>query len=190
MSKLGPNALGWVEQALLTRGGGAVQRCHGTRHTGSYSNAEHSWGVAMLIWHLFPDQFRRMAIFALCHDVPECLVGDMPSTAKESSAVNPTEDAILEEFGLPKLCMLGPKEHAILKVCDRLELYLWAKEQLAQGNAFAQEFLDNLNETFKAYNWNGLESARTLFDFMYDMDGVPNRAGLLRRIKEAHAITE
>jgi 5'-deoxynucleotidase YfbR-like HD superfamily hydrolase len=144
----------------------------------------------MLIWHLYPDQFRRMAIFALCHDVAECLVGDMPSTAKESSGVNQTEDAILEEFGLPQLSMLGPKEHALLKVCDRLELYIWAKEQLGMGNTFAQEIVDNLNETFKNYNWNGVEQAKFVYEYLLHMTAVTNRAGLLRRIKEAHAITE
>lgn len=145
----------------------------------------------MLIWHLFPDQFKRLAIFALSHDVAECLVGDVPSTVKSSSEIDRTEDAILEEFGLMKLSYMGPREHAILKVCDRLELYIWAHEQLAQGNRFAQELVDNLNDMFETYNWSGLENARMLYDWLYKgLSVVPNRAGLLRRIKEAHGITE
>jgi 5'-deoxynucleotidase YfbR-like HD superfamily hydrolase len=187
MSKLELNP---VEQILLARGGGAVTRCHTLRHSMPYTNAEHSWGVAMLMYYLFPQEFKRLVIFALAHDVPECLVGDTPSTAKESSKVDTTEGAILREFGLPELAHLGTAERAILKVCDRLDLYLWAREQHTVGNVWVQEILDNLRETFDRYDWTGLNKAYEFYVYIKYGSIVPNRAGLLRRVKEAYDIPE
>lgn len=42
-----------VDCILNARAGGAVQRCHTIRHHGEYTNAQHQWGVAMLLWYLY-----------------------------------------------------------------------------------------------------------------------------------------
>ena len=188
--------LSFMEQVLHCRGGGAVQRAHTIRHTGSYSNAEHSWGVAMLMWYFFQSDFKRLAIFALCHDVPECLVGDVPSTAKDSATQDGLEDSINEEFGLPGLNMMGIREHAILKLCDRLELYIWGKEQLALGNQYAMEIVSNLECVFDGEHAFGQKShwalepgfvmVQKFYQELRTGSAVPDRTNLLRSIKEKH----
>lgn len=189
--------LTFAEQVLHTRGGGAVQRAHTIRYQGSYSVAEHSWGVAMLIWHLFPEKFRDIAIFALVHDVAECLVGDVPSTAKDNCTQHDLEDCINGEFGLPRMDQMGAYEHWILKLCDRLDLYIWAKEQRAAGNLFADEIINNLETLFQrddafVYNgWltnDGQESAKKLYETLERSNCVPDRRNLLGLIKEYHEI--
>ena len=185
--------LSFTEEILHCRGGGAVQRCHGVRHTGSYSVAEHSWGVAMLLWYLFPHDFKRLVIFALCHDVPECLVGDVPSTVKENCKHQVLEDLINQQFGLPPLSLLGQREHAMLKICDRLDLYLWAQEQLASGNQYSKEIINNLEHTFSAegafsYQEDHWVQAETLYRKVQAQGVVPDRVHLLKRIKEHHGI--
>lgn len=189
--------LNFAEQVLHTRGGGAVQRAHGIRHHGSYSVAEHSWGVAMLIWHLFPQHFKRIAIFALVHDVAECLVGDVPSTAKDNCTQHDLEDAINGEFGLPRMEQMGAYEHWMLKLCDRLDLYIWAKEQRAQGNLFSDELINNLEDILgqpDAFVYKGTpldehSQAKDLYQTLERSNCVPDRRNLLNMIKDHNGIS-
>lgn len=130
------------ERLVAIRTGGGVERCHGIRHQGSYSNAAHSWGVAMLMYLLWPQDFARLAIYCLVHDVPEAWVGDIPATTKKFSlqiktACEELDAAILTRLALPNDADLSPEDQAKLKACDHLELYLWAKEQVYGGNRHA-----------------------------------------------------
>jgi 5'-deoxynucleotidase YfbR-like HD superfamily hydrolase len=173
-----------LEKVLHTRSGGAVQRAHTIRHIGQYSVAEHSWGVAMLLWHLFPKAAGRLVFSALTHDVPETLTGDVPSTAKQHDELSDNlDDAICKEFGLPVPGHLGELDRRILKCCDRLECYLWALEQLAMGNAFAREVIYNLEATLEAEG--GLEpEAKTFYSYLKSNGCIADRVGLLQRIRK------
>ena len=170
---------------LQVRAGGATQRCHTIRHHGSYSVAEHSWGVAMLLLQLYPHDFRRLVQFALVHDVPEGLTGDIPSTAKNGD--ESLDDAILKHFGLPLLSWMGDRERAILKSCDLLDLFLWAREQMYMGNDFALEITKNLQASFnQPVEKSSLEpTAYNFYPLSLKGKGcVPDRVGLLKRIKD------
>jgi 5'-deoxynucleotidase YfbR-like HD superfamily hydrolase len=168
-----------LQRILNTRAGGAVQRCHAIRHLGTYSNAEHQWGVAMLLWALYDGPTAsRLVWYALAHDVPEGLTGDIPSTAKEHD--NELDHNINSWFHLPVTDDLTPSDRQILKGCDTLDLYLWAREQLAQGNLYAQEIIDNIDE----YAGDILDGRA--YDFYKEVQQssiVPARAGLLAKIK-------
>ena len=50
-----------LERITAIRTGGGVERCHGVRHQGSYSNAAHTWGVLVLLQVLWPNDFPRLA---------------------------------------------------------------------------------------------------------------------------------
>jgi 5'-deoxynucleotidase YfbR-like HD superfamily hydrolase len=168
-----------IQRVLNTRAGGAVQRCHAIRHLGTYSNAEHQWGVAMLLWALYPERVAsRIVWFALTHDVPEGLTGDIPSTAKVGE--NELDHTINAEFHLPVTDDLPDRDRQILKGCDTLDLYLWAREQLAQGNLYAQEVIDNIDE----YAGEIMdEVALKFYKEVQQSNIVPARAGLLAKIK-------
>jgi hypothetical protein len=122
----------------------------------------------------------------------------MPSTAKGDST-HEIEDAINEEFGLPRMDQLGKREHFILKLCDRLDLYIWAKEQLAGGNTYIKEVIDNLDCVFGVVDAFTYEpgtvraeefaDAEYLWRSLHFVDRVvPNRTNLLQKIKERHGI--
>ncbi len=180
----------WIlySNILQSRAGGAVQRCHTIRHQGSYSVAEHSWGAAMLLWYLYPSEAKRLVFFILAHDVPEGLTGDVPSTAKGTD--DGLDHHINREFGLPAMADVGEREHHILKSVDQLELYMWGKEQVAQGNLYANEIIRNLDATFRDPARNALEKTAMAF-YMKRLFNVaegiiPNRFQLLKSIKESH----
>jgi len=140
---------------VQTRAGGAVERCHviGSRKHGSYTNSQHQWGVAMLLWHLYPEYFNALVSVALSHDVPEFVFGDAPATTKRVVPGLRDQLAALEgeynnSIGLPAEEGLTEVEGAVVKSCDRLELWLWCREQLLMGNQFVIEFIEELERWF------------------------------------------
>jgi 5'-deoxynucleotidase YfbR-like HD superfamily hydrolase len=177
-----------INNLLQHRAGGAVQRCHTVRHLGSYSVAEHSWGVAMLLLHLYPDH-PNLLKYALVHDIPESLTGDVPSPAKSADLDQEVlENTILTRFDLPCLKDMTDDERVILNSCDRLELWIWAVEQLAMGNLFAKEITQNIENAIFA--GRPLEArAQTYWATLYadTIDGadgiIANRIGLLNSVR-------
>lgn len=148
MSKLSTTFANIVQ----ARSGGAVERCHGIRHNGSYSNAAHSWGVAMLLYYLWPQDFPRLAIHCLAHDIPEAWTGDRPAPMNRyfpNAEEKNLETVLLLEYGLPDIHALPTEDRAKLKACDSLELYIWTREQICQGNMFPSIFLDMLDQFYK-----------------------------------------
>lgn len=138
-----------LERLVGIRTGGGVERCHGIRHTGSYSNASHSWGVAVLMLLLWPEDFARLAVYCLTHDVPEAWVGDIPAPTKRycpsvREEVSLLENRILKQLRLPTPVNLSSLDAKKLKACDILELYLWALEQVTGGNRHASCILREL----------------------------------------------
>lgn len=130
------------KRLIRIRTGGGVERCHGVRHQGSYRVDSHSWGVAMLMLVIWPDDFPRLAIYCLSHDVPEAWVGDIPAPTKKycpeiKIPVNRMERGIFNLLSLPVDDDLAPLDKRKLRACDTPELYLWAKEQVHGGNLHA-----------------------------------------------------
>lgn len=180
-----------VDRVIAARAGGAVERCHVIRHTGSYTVATHSWGVAMLALQLFPGFFQRIAGACLVHDVPEYLVGDIPATMKryveslkeETEAI---EQLILENLELQSCMELSDDEKMVVKFCDCLEFYLWCKDQDSLGNKFASEgekeicsYLNNWSDPFLRLVWLEFKTA------VERRGGVtPIQAGMIKKLME------
>lgn len=176
-----------AKDVIQSRCGGAVERCHGIRHQGSYSNAAHSWGVAMLMWYLWPEDFPRLGIYCLTHDVPEAWVGDVPApTCRYVPDLKPNlaklEDELNRSMGLPPEGELGELDHAKLKACDRLEFYLWCREQLTMGNQMAQEGLTEIRRYFREVPLP--ERAEHLLEALDAMEVLPVQAGVVKGLHE------
>lgn len=132
-----------LDRVMAVRTGGTVQRCHGIRHQGSYSVAEHTWGVLALLYLLYPDDYARLSPCVLFHDVPEAWVGDIPASTKKWNnvvklAVSEMEARIMMWLQLPDEHELNASDHAKLKACDVLDLYLWVCEEVCGGNGHAK----------------------------------------------------
>jgi hypothetical protein len=175
-----------IGNIVQTRAGGAVQRCHGIRHNGSYSNAEHTWGVMVLLWHIYPDQFAALAPYALSHDVPEFIFGDVPAPSMRyvpglRASLGKLEDRLNRLYGNKAEGALDEASHQILKSCDRLDLWFWCKEQLMLGNIFASECKTELERYFAEPN--ALEArARQVYDRAKGSALLPRQAGVAEAI--------
>lgn len=142
-----------AERISSIRSGGRVERAHGITHQGSYSNAAHQWGVAMLMWELWPEDYPRLSLYCLTHDVPEAWVGDVPSPTMRyvpglKEQLGMYERKINLSLGLPAEQDLSREDYDKLKACDRLELYLWALEQRFAGNRFVEQTIVELTRFF------------------------------------------
>lgn len=142
-----------LSRVMATRIGGAVERCHGITHYGSYSVAAHTWGVLSLLYILWPDDFGRLAPNVMFHDVPEAWVGDIPAPTKRYSRVvkaacEEMELQILKRFQLPSDLILDDLDRAKVRACDSLELYLWSREQVLGGNQHASCIVRELNRFY------------------------------------------
>ncbi len=143
-----------LDQLIQIRAGGRVERCHTIPHTTSYNNASHSWGVAMIMLKLWPEDFPKLAVHCLVHDVPEGCLGDIPSPTfkfcpKLSGVIEKLEDRIFKALSLPNGKELTELEYKKLKNCDHLELYFWCLEQQWAGNFFVKECVKRLEDLFK-----------------------------------------
>lgn len=179
------NAYDRMHMIVQARAGGRVERGHNCHHLGSYSNAAHSWGVAMLMWYLWPEDFPRLALICLAHDVPEAWVGDIPAPVGRylpglKAELTKAEKVLAGRVGLPADSDLNEEDHAKLKACDRLEFYMWCREQLAQGNQFAR---DPLTEITHYLDVQGLPApADAVYREMRSSDLLPRQTGVMREM--------
>jgi 5'-deoxynucleotidase YfbR-like HD superfamily hydrolase len=119
--------------------GGVVKRFH-TMHTIHTQNvAEHSFGVAWLLWLLCNEKpSRGMLMAALAHDLSEHMTGDLPAPAKRRMGVSAQFDAEEErqyaEAGFLPI-PLSDAEKRILKMADSMDLLLFCIREIALGNS-------------------------------------------------------
>lgn len=174
-----------ARRIIQSRCGGRVERCHGIPHLGGYANSAHSWGVAMLMWYLFPADFTRLVIYCLSHDVPEAWFGDIPAPTLRyvrgmREGLERLEGAANVNIGLPPEHALDKKDMAKLKACDRLEFYLWCREQKAFGNQFVDEAI---TEIVGYLGKSPLpEPALSFFQELVNMDVRPVQAGVVQTV--------
>ncbi len=174
-----------TQKLLQARAGGKVERCHGIPHHGSYSNAAHQHGVALIMFYLWPEHFSRLAIYCLTHDTPEFIFGDIPApTLRYVSGfrgqLEELEATYSRSIGLPAEVDLSHEDHAMLKACDVLEFYLWCREQEAQGNRYVEEAL---SEVKRFMNEKPLpQRAQDFFQYYQAFGVLPEQAGVAKRL--------
>lgn len=173
-----------VAHAIVqSRSGGRVERCHGLPHHGTYSNATHQWGVAMLMHYIWPDDFPRLSLVCLTHDVPEAWVGDIPAptcryTPGLKDTLNSVEGNINKGMLLPAEHELDPLDYAKLKCCDRLEFWMWCCEQELYGNLFAREGKKEIERYFVEVPL--LHEAQVVYEELRAQDLLPVQAGVMK----------
>jgi len=139
------------ERVLALREGGWVDRMHTVPKLRRYDTAGHQWNVTMLMMQLFPDDVSPALIWVcMTHDVPERWVGDTPYPAKKwlnpdlGEALTDSERKVADMLDIN--AELSLREGAILRICDMLEFFLWAREEVMMGNnLFAGKYRESLH---------------------------------------------
>ncbi len=146
------------EQVRAIREAGHVRRCHTLPHVGHYDVANHSWQALALLHALHPNPSRELIWALAFHDVAERFTGDVPAPAKWGSpelvtALRELEFRIDRALGIR--FELTEEDSRWLDAIDRLELLLWAEDQLAMGNKNAEQ-CGNLIRLWFRKRWESL----------------------------------
>lgn len=170
------STLATVLQSLaFVRDGGSVKRMHTVRTAHTQNVAEHSYGVAWLVWELSNRQpSANLLMAALAHDVPEVEVGDIPSPTKRalnSRALHTLEASAMADNFIP-VFELTEHESLVLKVADMLDLAMYCVDEHNLGNreprldamfsnVMSYLTFDMLNETgllaVQLHNWLNID---------------------------------
>jgi 5'-deoxynucleotidase YfbR-like HD superfamily hydrolase len=130
-----------------------VERCHTLPHHGSYSVGKHSYDAVMLLFTLYPGEPSMALVKAmLSHDLGERWCGDIPAPAKWSDGEYAKRSAALERRCLIHIgwdIPLDAEDQRWLSAIDKVELYLWAQNQIRMGFAVAGSVVGNLLSWFK-----------------------------------------
>lgn len=120
--------------------GGQVVRFHTKPTLKAETVAEHSYLVAWLATLVTEGNIRStLLLAALAHDLPEYVLGDMPSPAKRSMKLGDLyrerEANLFAGAGMPDYeGQLTPYEGEVLKFCDNLAGYLKCRFEAQMGN--------------------------------------------------------
>ena len=131
---------------------GRIRRLHIKPMNGDEQNlAAHSWGVAMILLDLFPCVSRSCLVFALRHDVPEIVTGDVPANVKwQHPGLQDTlewiEEGFLERMGWPTDLKDQHEEKTYIRIADRVELLVYCLEQIYMGNLLLIDVFENVRE--------------------------------------------
>lgn len=131
--------------------GGRVARFHTAPTIKCETVAEHSYLVAWLATLIVGAPRAELLLACLAHDLPEYVLGDMPSPAKKRlgmrEAFRREEVSLYAAAGMPDYeAMLTPQECEVLKFSDNLAGYLKCKYEAQMGNTLLREMADRYHE--------------------------------------------
>lgn len=149
MRELVETVCGTTDPLRLLLRAGSVLRYHAEGVGIVQDVAAHTWRVAVILLHLWPDASRELVLAALYHDAAEGLVGDLPAPVKRDPAIHEAISRLEREFeaflGVPSEANLSPEDYARLKCADCLELCLTCADHpratvaLRNGRRYARE---------------------------------------------------
>lgn len=125
------------------REAGMVERVHTVPHHGTYTNAGHQHNCLSLLFVLYRGTPSLKLIKAMhWHDTAERWTGDIPGPVKYlmpelAKMIEDVENKCFEYLGIS--IGLTENECNWLRAIDKIELWLWAADQIAMGNQNAVE---------------------------------------------------
>ncbi len=117
--------------------GGETQRFHTCTLLRPDTVGQHSYGVACVLMHVFPEAGAHLLRAALKHDMAEAFTGDMPAPAKRGLGIRAQfaafEDEYLEGVGVETETLNG-WEAWLLKFCDSTDGLRVTIRERSMGN--------------------------------------------------------
>ena len=142
-----------AERIKFIREAADVQRLHVIRTIGEYSNGHHSFNMLAMLRLFWPEAPISLVWAILEHDIPERLIGDIPSPSIHNVLSNSKEAISNEEFSVLDMVFgdqhfvgLAPELMKWLKALDLFELYLYIRDQMKMGNQNVSEIRQRIEE--------------------------------------------
>lgn len=139
---------------------GSVVRYHALPELPKQTIAEHTWRVVQILNHVWPEAHDHVVLHAMCHDLDELYVGDIPAPVKRALGEDKVEEIFtlnhqyehrIAEAVVAKHCTKSEKN--IVSFCDRIELVDYCLAYSANANvarvvqrglSYAKEHLDDV----------------------------------------------
>ena len=155
------------DKLKFIQAGSEVTRYHTVKTLTQETVGHHSHGVAMICLMLMGCQVSADLLkAALCHDLAEHQLGDIPSPAKREygigEQVNELEDKLLNSVGLS--VQLTPDEARVLKLADIAQGALFCVREMELGNSGMKVVYERYRSYAEGFVLLGRE--RELFDFI------------------------
>lgn len=135
------------EQLNFIYAAGETRRFHTWPVLRHQNIADHSWHVALLLHLLYGQESPGippvLLMAALCHDMSECQMGDLPSPGKRAMGEHfpdfrkkwgEQEEKLLSQYSLDWDQYLTDEDRRRLKFCDNMEGALYCCRERAMGN--------------------------------------------------------
>lgn len=126
--------------------GGETARFHTCTLLRQDTVAQHSYGVACVIMHLYPQAQVHLLRAALKHDMAEAFTGDIPSPAKRGlgirEALHAYEESYLTAVGIPAE-ELSQWEEWLLKMADTIDGLRICVRERSMGNRLIEVAYSN-----------------------------------------------
>ena len=143
------------EQVKYVREGGDVKRLHTIPIIKSYSVGQHCFNMLGMLRVLRPEAPAELIWAILEHDLPERMIGDMPSPAKwfgllDTAAVDAVEEELNGRY-LPQYnaTPLDEYEKSWLDALDMIELYCFCLDEVMLGNKNVSTIISNIHHIFE-----------------------------------------
>ena len=161
-----------INSLNLIFSGGTVRRFHTTPIIGEQTNAEHQWGVAVIVNYIYPQASKGLILAALHHDSYEHITGDLPAPVKWGypeldKAIKAVERSLHNKFGI--MPALSAEELSVLKAADLLETMTFCVRQGELGNHSLSAIYDNCHKALNELIFlphNAMENAKQLIGGM------------------------
>lgn len=120
-----------IPRLTQTLQAGEVVRYHAVPTVRPQTDALHSWNMlAIALFLTNGEASRELLIEIALHDTGELFVGDVPFTVKRDNPALGRQINQMEEQARVESTMTGPLplceyDHAVLKICDTLEGFIW-----------------------------------------------------------------
>lgn len=160
-----------TERITALREASKVRRCHTILHHGDYTVGQHSYDALNLLLVLHPGPSKELMKAVAWHDCAERWSGDVPAPVKHTAPVLRAQLAEIEQRVERELEIevdLTDDELDWLRAVDRIELWLWATEQVEMGNNCAKEIRDVLeDELWHHSEWMPVECRMFVQDYQW-----------------------
>lgn len=141
-----------MNKAQAFREAGRVKRFHANVVTHPQTVGEHSWNMVMLLRALHPNPSKELIWAVLTHDIHERWTGDIPGPAKwwlnETFKQGCHEIETDVNRMLDLNIALTDSERSWLNALDALEGWMFALDELAQGNRHVEHVVRAYQERF------------------------------------------
>jgi 5'-deoxynucleotidase YfbR-like HD superfamily hydrolase len=152
-----------------------VKRYHTVPMLNEQTVGEHVAQLLRITMTIWPHPPRNFIAHILCHDMPECVLGDPPYPAKRvhpplKDAMTGAEDKVVRDmrghWSLPEYTPLTEEEHRVFKLFESIEMWECGLNEIEMGNKTAYIIKNQMEDAIQLYMPKAQSGANVVHTFL------------------------